>query len=207
MLNLNSPKENILNLIGKLERLSQVYACAPIQQNKYFEILTDLRENYKLFQNLFTENMIDKIRNLKQKIEDGPEENILHRANSIKYWPSDKYSPSETIAYYKSNYGFPINTALFHDDLFFIALVVDRNAVQKKYNLLMLDGKTEWWKSTNLLVIGCAEKAWNELHSTGRDRETHCWNCKTPLDSSDKTCKSCGWYICPQCGSCNCQKC
>jgi hypothetical protein len=36
-------------------------------------------------------------------------------------------------------------------------------------------------------------------------RVTHCYACKTGLDSRQHTnCASCGWIICPACGACGC---
>ncbi len=35
-----------------------------------------------------------------------------------------------------------------------------------------------------------------------------CWNCGIKLDSSiHKTCKTCGWVICPECGACTMGEC
>jgi hypothetical protein len=36
-------------------------------------------------------------------------------------------------------------------------------------------------------------------------RITHCWRCKTHLNSSrHEECPACGWIICPECGACGC---
>lgn len=40
-------------------------------------------------------------------------------------------------------------------------------------------------------------------YESGRD--THCWNCKTGLNSEQHSkCNVCGWMICPDCGACGC---
>jgi hypothetical protein len=34
---------------------------------------------------------------------------------------------------------------------------------------------------------------------------THCYNCKTHLDSRQHgKCSRCPWIVCPQCGACGC---
>lgn len=37
-------------------------------------------------------------------------------------------------------------------------------------------------------------------------RYTHCWKCKTELNSDQSSkCESCGWLTCPKCGACGCK--
>lgn len=37
--------------------------------------------------------------------------------------------------------------------------------------------------------------------------ENHCYNCREEISShSNKKCNDCSWYICDECGSCNCQR-
>jgi len=46
----------------------------------------------------------------------------------------------------------------------------------------------------------------SKKRDVSRQRVTHCWFCKHPLDSSvDKECVACGWILC-QCGACGCAK-
>jgi hypothetical protein len=38
-----------------------------------------------------------------------------------------------------------------------------------------------------------------------RHRASHCYRCKTPVDSQwHAMCPACGWISCPQCGACGC---
>jgi hypothetical protein len=32
----------------------------------------------------------------------------------------------------------------------------------------------------------------------------HCWKCKNIVTDNDCRCPSCGWFICSQCGACDC---
>ncbi len=75
------------------------------------------------------------------------------------------------------------------------------------YEQKILDLQTEAKKQAHILHLkeyGITPPDQSTMIYEGRRRETHCWRCKSHLDSNDDlACVVCGWLLC-ECGACGC---
>jgi hypothetical protein len=194
---MNSPqKKDIEELVDDLKDLSDVYIAAPIQDEKYSEILANLREHYKQSKEKFSPKTIATINYLKEKFEKRPFSG--QGIGVIDFLDSDNYI--EAYLHARANRGLPKNTVVFHQNKYFLGVNLEKNVVNQKYKFLLSSGEYQWMDLRNLLVVGTCKVVW--LRPEGR--EAHCWQCKRELGMGDKKCTACGWYGCHECGACKC---
>ena len=188
------------DLIQDLLKLSRVYITAPIQQNKYDEILDELREIYRRGRNSFSVEEVALINKLKKKIEQKPLSQFEMKLRLLNFFQKEKCTEARHYVRAKP-YVIPSKTLVFHKTEYFIGVTVDWNPVQRTHKLLICTSNDcEWHRLDDLIVIGTCSKIWEST------RETYCWNCKESLGIGDKKCRRCSWYTCPECAACNCNR-
>lgn len=197
--NISSKSNEALHLIRDLSQLSKVYIAAPIQQSKYDEILTELRASYRQSKQRFSTDDVTLITQLKGRIERKPQTHIEKKLRLLNFFQEEEYSEAKSYVKIKP-YVIPSGTIVFHKVEYCVGIIVDWNPVQRAYKLIFCTDNCEWYKLDDLLVIGTCSKIWEST------RATHCWKCKELLGIGDKKCRRCGWYKCPECRACNCNR-